>query len=228
MIGCNKNIYEGASFTVQADMLTWWLQADLHFNDEDYFQQNLQYTLQAMAMDIKSIVSLNMHEEIAPDISVIVTGQLSTWLSCSIVKGAIYTTGKGDIVFRLLFASDAKSFLVADQAIKFLKQKLEFGLYTQFGLCLGSKLVSTTLIATMDSEETPSLKPILGKQLVLMLAVDECHLRADEITQVLSKEYVEFEDYSTPEVEEIMDTYASDELSPLSTDTPPSTDSEMR
>lgn len=191
-----------------ATMLTWWIQADIHFNDEDYFQQNLQLTLQAIIMDMKeSIVNLNMHEEISKDVSAIITGQIGTWLSCGMVKTAVFTTGKGDIIFRMLCSTTARTFLLAEEASKILKRRLEYGIFVQFGLCLSSKLVNVSLLATVEANgQIPTLKPVAGKELVLLITTEENTLQKDRLLEEYEKEYYQFEDYTTQEVDAMMDT----------------------
>lgn len=186
-------------------MLTWWLQVDMHFNDEDYFQQNLQLTLQAMSMDVKDkIVNLKCHQEIENDLTVIITGQVGTWLDCNFKKCVVFTSGKGDIVFCILFATEAKTFLQADEALRILKAKLELAIYHQFGLCLGSKLLKLKLLATVDSMLTPSFSPIPNKQMVLLIT-NEDNVKGEDLCLGLEKKFSEFEDYSSPEVAQILE-----------------------
>lgn len=211
-------------------MLTWWLQADIHFTDEDYFQQNLHFTLQAISMEADKIVTLNMHEEIAADLSVIISGQIGTWIACSMVKAAVFTTGKGDIFFRILFATSAKTFLLAQEATRILKSRLEYGIYTQFGLCLSANLVKTFMVTETDSNTTPAIKPVENKQMVLMMATEEARFTPDELLSVIEKEYMEFETYSTPEVDQMVtDSSNSDGLvsSPLTPDTSATPDTSL-
>lgn len=191
-------------------MLTWWLQVDVHINEDDYFQQNLQLTLQAMAMDVQEDkIKLNKHEEISLDLNVILFGQLGTWLSCGMKKLGVFTTGKGDIFFRMICSTAAHTFLLAEEQGKTLKLRLEYALNMQFGVCLSAGLVKVTLVA-VQGVEMPTIKPVVDKELVLLVTTEETSIEED-INGAFQKDYYDFENYNTDEVEDMMVNFYGEE-----------------
>lgn len=180
-------------------MLTWWLQGDVHFNEEDQFQQNLYLTLQAMAGDLKDKkIEIVVHKEVEPDVNVIFNTQIRTWLKLCMVKLVCMSTGKGDILFRILFSTSAGSFLEAEEAGRRLKSELEMGIYSEFGIFLSAKLVTVNLVA-VQGFTVPSIEvDLIGKPVLFMMSTEDNFKMHNNFTS--SEILCGLQDYSTNEV----------------------------
>lgn len=191
-------------------MLTWWLQADIHINEDDQFQQNLALTLQAMTMEKReNFIKIIVHKEIEDELNIIIPYQVGTWLEVGLKKLCIYTTGKGDIFFRLLCSTMANSFLLAEREAKRVKSQLEYGLYSQFGICISSSLVRLTVIG-IEGFSTPTITPVSGKVMVLLVTTEENSLY-EEIGGDFQTDYLfHLQNYSTAEVNNVMDNFYSE------------------
>ncbi|ALB78156.1 ORF7 [unidentified adenovirus] len=153
--------------------LTWWLQAELHINEEDHFQQNLSLTLQAMAADKDERdfkVRISIHKEVEGEINILYDSQIDVWLRAMMTKMTVFTTGKGDILLKMLCSTTATTYSQAEIEAKKLKSQLEAGIYRTFGLCISPKFCRVACIAiqgntipTIDCANT-------GKPLVLLIS----------------------------------------------------------
>lgn len=156
--------------------LTWWLQADVHFNEEDQYQQNLVLTLQAMAENEEEkdyqIKNLQIHKEIEPELNVIFNTQIDAWISLGLSKMTIFSTGKGDIFLRILFRTCATTFNVAMLEGKKLKMKIEQSMYETFGGCLSIDFIKVACVA-VQGFEMPTINVNVGKPLVLLIATQD-------------------------------------------------------
>ncbi|AAC64545.1 ORF7 [Turkey adenovirus 3] len=155
--------------------LTWWLQADIHFNEDDQFQQNLSLTLQAMAenkeeKDCKFNVTI--HKEIEPELNTIFDTQMDTWLSCGFTKMTVFSTGKGDIFLRILFRTCATTFFTAGVEGRKLKSKIEQSMYETFGSCLSMDFIKVASVA-VQGYDLPAINCNVGKPLVLLVATQD-------------------------------------------------------
>lgn len=201
--------------------LTWWLQADLHFNEEDQFQQNLSLTLQAMAMEKKeNKVKILIHKEIEPDVNIIFESQIGTWLLANMIKVACFSTGKGDILFRLLCSTSANSFLLAEIEGKKLKIKLEEGIYHHFGLCLSATLVRVAVVG-IQGDSVPKIgREDIEKPLILFVSTEE-RTKFEEIEGDYETESLyHLQDYSTEEVTDVIEEFYSEEEGILTPESP--------
>lgn len=157
-------------------MLCWWLKADVHINEDDYFQQNLALTIQAMAMDYEkqpNRLEIAIHKEVENELNVVFDTQKNFWLSVGMTKMIFLSTGRGDLYFRLLFATSATTFLLAEAAAKALKVKLTHSLLKCFGISLSSKLVTTGLIGVQGDEMPDLTYDDIGKPFILQLTTDD-------------------------------------------------------
>lgn len=191
--------------------LTWWLQADTHFNEDDLFQQNLTLTLQALSAEKKEedcMITINIHKEIQYELNTIYEQQIETWLNAGMVKTLIFTTGKGDILLRQLFATPATSFVEAQEEGLKLKKKLQDGYFKQFALNAGSNFIQVSLLGVNDFS-MPVLRTDVGKVLVLMITTEDA-TRYAEIPGKFIKDCVfHLRNYKTEEVtKQIDDFYA--------------------
>ncbi|AEC32107.1 hypothetical protein [Raptor adenovirus 1] len=200
--------------------LTWWLQADTHFNEDDPFQQNLVLTLQALAMEMKEeecLVNITIHKEIEPDLNIIFAGQIDNWLNAGMIKTLVFTTGKGDILLRQLFTTSATSFVEAQQEARELKEKLQRGYLDQFALQTGPDFLHVSMLG-MNDFCTPALRVDVNKPLVLLIATED-RAHYPEISGKFLKDCIfHLRDYSTPEVDSTLDEFYSDKhgLDPVS------------
>lgn len=182
--------------------LTWWLQADTHFNEDDPFQQNLALTLQVFAEEKKEedcMVTVTMHKEIQPEINVIFEKQIDNWLNAGMVKTLIFTTGKGDILLRQLFATSATSFVEAQTAGVNLKKQLQDGYYDQFALHGGPDFLHVNMLA-MNDFSMPVLRTDIDKALVLLIATEDSPRYAEIKGQYIKDCIFHLQDYRTKEV----------------------------
>lgn len=191
--------------------LTWWLQADTHFNEDDPFQQNLILTLQALTAEKKEeehVVNIVIHKEIEPELNVIFDAQIDNWLNAGMIKTLIFTTGKGDILLRQLFTTSATSFVEAQMEATKLKAVLEEGYMNQFNLEGGADFLHVSMLG-MNDFSTPGLRIDVDKPLVLLISTQD-YAQYPEITGHFIKDCVfHLRDYSTSEVaEDIANFYA--------------------
>lgn len=177
-------------------MLTWWLQADVHFNEDDHYQQNLSLTLQAMAAETEIKIKVEIHKEIEKELNVIIPGQVGTWLQNGMRKLGVYSTGSGDILLRIIFNTSANTFLTADREARRLKNKLELALFDQFGLCMSCNLVKVSIIG-VEGCFVPNIKDCVAKALVLLISTEDTP--HEEILKEFHN-YMNLQNYNTNEV----------------------------
>lgn len=185
--------------------LTWWLKADIHFSEEDYFQQNITLQLQAMAMDMerKNTIKITIHEEVENELNVIFESQKMFWLSSGLLRLGFFSTGKGDLFFRLIFATSANTFLLAEAAAKSLKGKLMTSLYKVFGLCMSSQLVTVSIIG-LQGESVPELDYAdINKPLILLITTEDVY-NCFPPPKRAQKEFQALNHYETPEVKDML------------------------
>ncbi|QZW33261.1 ORF22 hypothetical protein [Psittacine siadenovirus F] len=208
-------------------MLSWWLQADIHFNEDDQYQQNLTLTLQAMAQECSEQIRIDVHQEIQRELNVILLAQLGTWLSYGMQKVCVFTSGKGDILFRIIFSTSATSYLTAEAEGRSLKTKLELGLFDQFGLCMSINLVKVTIIG-IEGGSLPKIKSCLMKAEVLWIALDDENNVEELKDKCCKTEFCLFlRDYETAEVKQTIEDFCSsgnEILSPLKSPESPLSD----
>ncbi|QHB43561.1 MAG: hypothetical protein [psittacine adenovirus 7] len=190
--------------------LTWWLQADTHFDEENPNHLDLCLTLQAYALERKeeNKVTINIHKEIEPELNAIYDSQIDTWLGASMVKTAVFTTGKGDILLRQLFATAATSFVEAECAGKHLRSILEKSYREQFGDLIIPGWIKVSLLAHHNSPALPTLRTDVNKPLVLLIATEDAPKYAEFSGNEFSKEFVfHLRDYTVKEVQDELTEY---------------------
>ncbi|ADP30832.1 hypothetical protein SPSAdV-1_gp22 [Skua adenovirus 1] len=194
--------------------LTWWLQADTHFDEDDPFQQNLLLTLQALTAEKKEedhVVNITIHKEIEPEVNVIFDAQIDNWLDAGMIKTLIFTTGKGDILLRQLFTTAATSFVEAQMEATKLKEKLEEGYFDQFNLNPGPDFLHVSMLG-MNDFSTPGLRIDVNKPLVLLISTQD-YAKYPEIAGNFIKDCVfHLRDYRTSEVSETIANFYADNV----------------
>nr|QPN96254.1 hypothetical protein [Siadenovirus sp.] len=184
--------------------LTWWLKADIHFSEDDYFQQNIMLRLQAMTMNMKKKqINIKIHEEVEDELNVIFESQKMFWISAGLLRLGFFSTGKGDLLFRLIFATSANSFLLAEAAAKSLKGKLMTSLFKAFGISLSSHLVTVSMLG-LQGESVPELDYTdINKPLILLITTEDVY-NCFPPPKRAQKEFQALNHYETPEVKSML------------------------
>ncbi|QIJ58774.1 hypothetical protein [psittacine adenovirus 6] len=190
--------------------LTWWLQADTHIDEENPRHLDLALTLQAYALEKKTEdykVTINIHKEIEPELNFIFDSQIDNWLSASMIKTVVFTTGKGDILLRQLFATAATSFVEAEQAGIALRNTLENGYRQQFGDLIYPGWIKVSMLAHQNLQALPTIRTDVNKPMVLLIATEDAPKYAEISGGFLKDCIFHLRDYGVKEVQEDLTEY---------------------